>query len=309
MFRMSVGLLVCVSACLAQTDPKSDAATGHRQTYVQRLTDQLQQEPNNVALLLKLGSLKLDEGALADSQSYFERAAALQPDNTTALFNLGVIGWRQVFGGLRGARNQLAMDPETPGPLRDRSVRAEMNAKYARTLADSMANFEKLLALDPQNGDAMGYMNLLFRSKADLEDTSAASREDIATADGWVKKTLEATKAKYTAKAADERPEAVPLLETPRPAIRKPVDVIWVRRVEPTYPEQAQQARIQGTVKFDAVVGTDGMVKDLTVISGHPILVPAAVQAARQWICEPAKLNGVSIEVLTTIAIDFRLPN
>jgi len=81
-----------------------------------------------------------------------------------------------------------------------------------------------------------------------------------------------------------------------------------VHRIEPEYPPLAKEARIQGTVKVEAIIATDGTVRDLRVISGHPLLVQAAVNAVRQWRFQPLRLKGALVEVITLIEVPFRLP-
>jgi periplasmic protein TonB len=69
----------------------------------------------------------------------------------------------------------------------------------------------------------------------------------------------------------------------------------------------AKQARIQGTVRFNAVIGRDGTIQNLTLASGHPLLVPAATEAVRQWVYQPTLLNGEPVEVVTQIDVNFTL--
>jgi protein TonB len=80
-----------------------------------------------------------------------------------------------------------------------------------------------------------------------------------------------------------------------------------VKQVRPQYPPLARQARIQGVVRFNAVIGKDGTIQNLTLVSGHPLLVPAAQQAVNQWVYEPTLLNDEPVEVLTTIDVNFTL--
>jgi len=80
-----------------------------------------------------------------------------------------------------------------------------------------------------------------------------------------------------------------------------------VHRVQAMYPPLARQARISGTVRLDAIIGRDGTVKQLTVLSGHPLLVPAALDAVRQWEYQPTTLNGEPVAVETTIDVIFAL--
>ena len=80
-----------------------------------------------------------------------------------------------------------------------------------------------------------------------------------------------------------------------------------VSRVDPVYPVAARQARISGTVELAGVIGTDGRIRELRVIGGHPFLARAALEAVRQWIYRPTVLGGEPVEVLTTITVVFRL--
>jgi TonB family protein len=81
-----------------------------------------------------------------------------------------------------------------------------------------------------------------------------------------------------------------------------------VRRVQPVYPPLAKQARIQGTVVLKVKIGTDGSVLDTQVVSGHPLLVPAAMDAVKQWVFQPVIKDGQAVEVLTDVTINFQLP-
>lgn len=80
-----------------------------------------------------------------------------------------------------------------------------------------------------------------------------------------------------------------------------------VSQPRPVYPALARQARIMGVVHLHALIGKDGTVKDLSVISGHPLLVQAAMDAVRQWTYEPTLLNGNPTEVFTQIDVNFTL--
>ena len=80
-----------------------------------------------------------------------------------------------------------------------------------------------------------------------------------------------------------------------------------IRRVDPVYPPMAQAAHIQGTVLLEALISKDGTIENLRTISGHPMLVPAAISAVSQWRYKPYILNGEAIEVETQITINFVL--
>jgi len=80
-----------------------------------------------------------------------------------------------------------------------------------------------------------------------------------------------------------------------------------ITRVVPIYPAAAKQARLQGVVRFEAVIGTDGKIEKLKVISGEPMLADAAADAVKQWVYRPTLLNGSPVAVATEIDVNFTL--
>lgn len=80
-----------------------------------------------------------------------------------------------------------------------------------------------------------------------------------------------------------------------------------ISRIQPVYPPLALQARIQGNVVLHAIISKEGGVSELQVLSGHPLLVNAALDAVRQWRYRPTLLNGQAVEVETTITVSFVL--
>jgi protein TonB len=109
-------------------------------------------------------------------------------------------------------------------------------------------------------------------------------------------------------------PPPPPVKEAPKPVTPKQIRVggnvqsaKLINQPKPAYPPLARQARIQGTVRFNAVIGRDGSIQNLTLVSGHPLLVPAATEAVRQWRYQPTLLNGEPVEVVTQIDVNFTL--
>jgi protein TonB len=80
-----------------------------------------------------------------------------------------------------------------------------------------------------------------------------------------------------------------------------------IHDVPPVYPAIAQQARVEGLVILDAVIGPDGRVRNVRVLRSVPLLDRAAVDAVRQWVFSPTLLNGTPVEVAMTITVQFRL--
>jgi protein TonB len=79
------------------------------------------------------------------------------------------------------------------------------------------------------------------------------------------------------------------------------------KKVVPTYPPLARSARISGVVRFNAIIGTDGRIQNLQLVTGHPLLVPSAQAAVSQWVYQPTLLNGEPVEVMTQIDVNFTL--
>ena len=79
------------------------------------------------------------------------------------------------------------------------------------------------------------------------------------------------------------------------------------KQVVPAYPALAKTARVSGTVRLQGVIGKDGAIKNLQLISGHPLLAQAALEAVRQWIYKPTLLNGEAVEVIAPIDVIFTL--
>jgi protein TonB len=75
----------------------------------------------------------------------------------------------------------------------------------------------------------------------------------------------------------------------------------------PVYPPLAKAARVQGTVRFEALIGTDGHVENLQMLAGPPLLVQASMSAVQQWVWKPTLLNGNPVEVITTVDVNFTL--
>jgi len=80
-----------------------------------------------------------------------------------------------------------------------------------------------------------------------------------------------------------------------------------IKKITPVYPALAKSARIQGTVRFTAIIGKDGTIQNLQLVSGHPMLVQSATEAVKQWIYKPTLLNDEPVEVITQIDVNFTL--
>jgi periplasmic protein TonB len=91
------------------------------------------------------------------------------------------------------------------------------------------------------------------------------------------------------------------------PPVSVMMEGMLIRRVQPVYPTPARNARIQGKVLLQAIISREGKIEQLQVISGHPMLVSAALDAVRQWRYRPYVLNGEAVEVETQVTVNFVL--
>jgi len=105
---------------------------------------------------------------------------------------------------------------------------------------------------------------------------------------------------------------AVPRLVAPTPTKRIRVsqgvtEGQLTQKIEPKYPPLALSARIQGQVQLKAIISKSGEIQNLVLVSGHPLLVPAAIEAVQRWRYRPFLLNGEPVEVETTITVNFEI--
>jgi protein TonB len=115
---------------------------------------------------------------------------------------------------------------------------------------------------------------------------------------------------------ADPLPAVAPPPPPPPPKAEPPAGPVRVggivkeprvvKLVPPIFPRLARQARVTGTVVLEAIVTVDGTVAEIKVISGHPLLVEAAIDCVKQWEYEPTQLNGVPTPVILTAKVHFQ---
>jgi hypothetical protein len=95
------------------------------------------------------------------------------------------------------------MRPEDPGPIKDKKVKADLKATHAQIIDEGIQHLDKALQIDPEYNEAMAYMNLLIRERADLLDDTEEYKKQVEIADGWLQKALDTAKIK-AARAAKQ---------------------------------------------------------------------------------------------------------
>jgi tetratricopeptide (TPR) repeat protein len=144
-----------------------------------------------------------------DSKKYYRKAMDLDPNDPENYFSIGVIDWTQTYEPRQEERNKLGMEPEDSLPAKDKGLCAEMKQRNSANVQEGIDNLNKAIQLRPDYDDAMAYMNLMYRERADIQcDDPAARERDLNTADDWIDRTMAIKKAK--AKKAEPGSEPAP---------------------------------------------------------------------------------------------------
>lgn len=200
--------LYLATAYMVQWIPGADSpenkrlADGARREFMTVL-DKNPQDKMALAYLASLsynqaGALQGEEKVkmLNEARDWNMKLIQADPKNKEAYYSLGVISWSKWYPALGKARAELGMKPEDPGPIKDKKVKEDLKARYSGIIEEGISNLTKALEVDPEYDDAMAYMNLLIRERADLADTPEEAKKQVATADDWVQKTLDTKKKK-----------------------------------------------------------------------------------------------------------------
>jgi len=156
----------------------------------------LEQAPGNILAIASLGSLLFNEKKLDEAEQWYQKLVSVDPSNKEAYYTLGVIAWTKAFQPITDARAQLGMKPADPGPLTDSNVRAAIAFTNRPLIEAGIKHLEKAIEIDPEYDDAMAYENLLYRLKADLEESPEAYEADIDAANRFLARVLETRKVK-----------------------------------------------------------------------------------------------------------------
>jgi tetratricopeptide (TPR) repeat protein len=156
--------------------------------------------------------LYLNMKEFPEAKEYYQKASSLNPDDPEPYYSAGVIDWTQTYQPRMEARARLGMRAEDHLDARDpgqKKVCDELWTKNQPIIEDGIDNLNKAIQLRPDYDDAMAYLNLMYREKADLEcDNPVAREEDLKTADHWVDETLHVKKAKAEKSRSLARPMA-----------------------------------------------------------------------------------------------------
>jgi tetratricopeptide (TPR) repeat protein len=209
--------LYLATAYMSQYIPGADSEENMQNARAaeQEFKNVLEKDPNNTLAIDSIASLHYNQAQggtveqklkkLDEAAQWYTKLAQVDPNNKTAFYSLGVITWAKWYPKLMEARNKLGMKPEDPGPIKDKKVKEELKAQWLDTVNQGIKNLERALQIDPEYDEAMAYMNLLIRERADLADTPEQYKKDVQVADDWVQKALDTKKIKAERAAENAR--------------------------------------------------------------------------------------------------------
>jgi tetratricopeptide (TPR) repeat protein len=155
----------------------------------------LEQDPKNINSIKGIAYLYLQMKKFEDAKSYYRKAIDLDPNDPEAYYSVGVIDWTQAYQPRMEERAKLGLRPDEP--LKDKKLCSKLRDDGGAVIQDGLDSLNKAIQLRQDYDDAMAYVNLLYRERADREcDMPDQRAADLKTADEWVDKTMAAKKAK-----------------------------------------------------------------------------------------------------------------
>src|ERR1700757_4200081 len=155
----------------------------------------LELDPKNINSVKGIAYLDLQMKQFDKAKEFYRKATELDPNDPEPYYSVAVIDWTQTYQPRMEERAKLGLKPDEP--LKDKKVCAMLKDKNTANIQDGIDNLSKALAIRPDYDDAMAYMNLMYRERADVTcDNPAERAADLKTADEWVDKTLAVKKAK-----------------------------------------------------------------------------------------------------------------
>jgi tetratricopeptide (TPR) repeat protein len=189
--------LYLATAFAQQYIPGADAPDNNKmaEQAIDQYKEVLQRDPKNVNSVKGIAYLYLQMKQFDKAKEFYRKATELDPNDPEPYYSVAVIDWTQTYQPRMEERAKLGLKPDEP--LKDKKVCAALKEKNASNIQEGIDNLNKALQLRPDYDDAMAYMNLMYRERADVTcDDPAARAADLKTADEWVDKTLAVKKAK-----------------------------------------------------------------------------------------------------------------
>jgi tetratricopeptide (TPR) repeat protein len=192
--------LYLATAYMGQYVPGVDLPENKRnaELAIEQYQNVLNSDPKQNAAVLSLKGLAAIHFNLKEfekAKEYHRKVLEKDPNDPETYYSIGVIDWTQAYQPRMEARNELGLKQEEP--IKDKKVCEDLRAKNEQTVNEGINMLQRALELRQDYDDAMAYLNLMFREKADIACNDPAQRAiDLKTADEWVEKTMATKRAK-----------------------------------------------------------------------------------------------------------------
>ncbi|MGA9354197.1 MAG: tetratricopeptide repeat protein [Terriglobales bacterium] len=191
--------LYLATAFAQQYIPGADTPDNNK--YAEQAIEQykivLQSDPKNINSIKGIAYLYLQMKKFDLAKEFYKKASEADPHDPEPYYSVAVIDWTQTYIPRQEERAKLGMKPDDSLPAKDKKVCAKMKEKNSGNVQEGIDNLNQALQIRPDYDDAMAYLNLMYRERADIQcDDPSARAADLKTADEWVDKTMATKKAK-----------------------------------------------------------------------------------------------------------------
>jgi tetratricopeptide (TPR) repeat protein len=161
----------------------------------QRVLDQNPTSEAKINSMKGIASLYFNTKKLDQAREWHQKVLQVDPNDPETYYSIGVIDWTKAYAPRMQERAKLGLKPTEP--LKDKKTCELLRTQNQGAVQEGIDSLQKSLALRPDYDDAMAYLNLMYRERADIQcDDPAAQQADLKTADEWVEKTMQTKKAK-----------------------------------------------------------------------------------------------------------------
>ena len=195
--NLGVARLYLATAYVGQFVPGVDTPENKRfaELAIEQYETVLKIKPDDILSLKGLASLYFNLKDFERAKEYHRKVMERDANDPETYYSIGVIDWTQAYQPRMDARNKLGLKQEEP--IKDKKVCEELRAQNQDRIKEGIDMLTRALELRQDYDDAMAYMNLLYREKADIDCGDASQRAmDLKTADDWVEKTMATKRAK-----------------------------------------------------------------------------------------------------------------
>ncbi len=194
--------LYLATAYAQQYIPGADTPDNNKmaEQAIDQYKEVLNRDPKNINSIKGIAYIYLNMKNFEEAKRYYRMALEADPNDPEPYYSVGVIDWTQTYQPRMEERAKLGLKPDEPLNAKDKNekkVCEDLKEKNSANIQDGIDNLKKALVIRPDYDDAMAYMNLMYRERADVECEDLEARAaDLKTADDWVDKTMATKKAK-----------------------------------------------------------------------------------------------------------------